>query len=179
MESRQIWRVGEKVISAERLHRAIEGIMELRARGLSQQEAAKKAGVDRSFISRLESLGEVRRGATVAVVGFPVANKAALEQAARAAGAEFVLLLTNEERWRYARERTGDQLFNELMQVLSTLASFDRVLFLGSDMRIRLVEAILGKDRVVGVSLGQSPIREDVHLDPERLAAMVREVRRP
>ncbi len=179
MDSRQIWRVGEKVISAERLYRAIEGIMELRARGLSQQEAAKKAGVDRSFISRLESLGEVRRGATVAVVGFPVANKTALEQAARAAGAEFVLLLTNEERWRYARERTGDQLFNELMQVLSTLASFDRVLFLGSDMRIRLVEAILGKDRVVGVSLGRSPIREDVHLDPERLAAMVREVRRP
>lgn len=176
MEARQggdLWRIGDKLVSRERLVRAIERIMEMRARGRSQHEVAKACGVDRSFVSRLETLGEVRRGQRVAVVGFPVANRGELEARARQAGAEWVLLMSNEERWRYARERSGERLFNELMEILSHLSQFDRVIFLGSDMRIRLVEAILGSDRVVGVSLGASPIDRDVEVDPDRIAALV------
>ncbi|MEW6045779.1 MAG: helix-turn-helix transcriptional regulator [Bacillota bacterium] len=172
-EGPDLWRIGDKLVSRERLFRAIDRLMEMRARGLSQQEVARSAGVDRSFVSRLESLGEVRRGSRVAVVGFPVANKAELEAAARQAGAELVFLMTNEERWRHARERPGDQLFNELMEYLSILSRFDRVIFLGSDMRIRLVEAILGSDRVIGVSLGPSPITKDAEVDPHRIAALI------
>lgn len=172
-EGTDLWRIGDKLVSRERLVRAIDRIMEMRARGRSQQEVAKLFGVDRSFVSRLETLGEVRRGSRVAVVGFPVANRAEVEAAARQAGADWVLLMSNEERWRYARERSGDRLFNELMEVLSQLSQFDRVIFLGSDMRIRLVEAILGSDRVIGVSLGPSPIADDVQVDPGRIAALV------
>ena len=170
-------RIGEKLVSRERLARAIDRMLEMRARGASQQEVARAFGVDRSFVSRLETLGEVRRGSRVAVFGFPVQNPEELERAAREAGAEWVWLMTNEERWRYARERPGDQLFNELMEILSRLSHFDRVVFLGSEMRIRLVEAILGSDRVIGVTLGPSPIAADVYVEPERIAALVSGVR--
>lgn len=172
-----VWRIGDKIVSRERLLRAIERAMEMRVRGASQQEAAQALGVDRSFVSRLEALGQLHRGARVAVVGFPVANKAELEQACRQAGAEWVLLMNNEERWRYARERSGDVVFNEIMEQLSALSHFDRVVFLGSDMRIRLIEAILGPDRLVGFTLGPSPLIEDVTVDPQRLAALVSEVK--
>ena len=177
MQPGQLWRIGDKVISADRLLGIIEQMLNLRSRGLTQQEVAQMVGVDRSFLSRLEALGELRRGERVAVVGFPVANKTELEQAAREAGADFVLLMTNEERWRYARERTGDQLFNEMMLLFSSLTGYDRIVFLGSDMRIRLVEAIFGSDRVVGVDLGRSPLGSDVYVDPQRLAALVRGVK--
>lgn len=173
----ELWRVGDKVISREKLLRSIDRIMAMRARGASQQEAARACGVDRSFVSRLEALGEIRKGARIAVVGFPVANRDELEAAARDAGAEWVLLMSNEERWRYARERPGDRLFNEIMEQLSYLSRFDRVVFLGSDMRIRLVEAILGPDRLIGVNLGPSPLHQDVHVDPARLAALIGEVK--
>ena len=178
MEPGRLWRIGDKLVSGDRLRSLIQQMLDLRARGLSQQEVARAVGVDRSFLSRLEALGELRRGERVAVVGFPVANKEELERAAREAGAEFVLLMTNEERWRFARERSGDQLFNELMALLSSLTAYDRVVFLGSDMRIRMVEAILGTDRVVGIDLGPSPLASDVAVDPQRLGALVREVRR-
>ena len=177
MQPGQLWRIGDKVISADRLLGAVEQVLSLRSRGLSQQEVARMVGVDRSFVSRLEALGELRRGERVAVVGFPVANKTELEQAAREAGADFVLLMTNEERWRYARERTGDQLFNELMLLLSSLSGYDRIVFLGSDMRIRLMEAIFGGDRVVGVDLGRSPLGSDVYVAPQRLAALIQGVK--
>ncbi|WP_324669505.1 helix-turn-helix domain-containing protein [Geochorda subterranea] len=176
-ESADLLRIGEKLVSRERLARAIDRMLEMRARGASQQEVAQAFGVDRSFVSRLETLGEVRRGARVAVVGFPVQNPQELGRAAQEAGAEWVWLMTNEERWRYARERPGDQLFNELMEILSRLSHFDRVVFLGSEMRIRLVEAILGSDRVIGVTLGPSPIAADVYVEPERIAAIVSGVR--
>lgn len=176
-ETPDLWRIGDKLVSRERLARAVDRILEMRARGMSQQEVARAFGVDRSFVSRLEALGEVRRGARVAVIGFPVANPQQLEAAARQAGAEWTWLMTNEERWRYARERPGDQLFNELMEILSRLRAFDRIVFLGSEMRIRLVEAILGSDRVIGVNLGPSPITQDVYVDPERIAALVSGVR--
>jgi len=173
----RLWRIGDKLVSLDRLVSAIERMLELRSRGLSQQEVARMAGVDRTFLSRLESLGELRRGERVAVVGFPVANRQELEQAAREAGAELVLLLSNEERWRWARERSGDQVFNELMALLSTLSGYDRIVFLGSDMRIRLVEALFGADRVVGVRLGPSPLEQDVAVDPQQLARLVRGVK--
>ena len=64
-------RIGEKLISTSRIHRTVDQILELRSQGQSQQEVAEQIGVDRTFISRLEGLGEVRKGGRVAVIGFP------------------------------------------------------------------------------------------------------------
>lgn len=68
-------RIGDKVIDRARLHRLIDQALDLRAGGASQQEVADRLGTDRTFVSRLETLGELRRGRRIGLVGFPVANK--------------------------------------------------------------------------------------------------------
>ncbi|MDI3501622.1 MAG: hypothetical protein PWP22_1393, partial [Thermoanaerobacter sp.] len=65
-------KIGDKTINLEKLHGIIDKIIEMRQNGLSQQEVASRFKVDRSFVSRLESLGEVRKGGNIAVVGFPI-----------------------------------------------------------------------------------------------------------
>lgn len=86
----EFYRIGEKLISMEKLNRTVARIMSLRSEGLSQQEVAVRFGVDRSFVSRLETLGAVRKGARLAVVGFPVKNK------------EEILSLLKETGWTSA-----------------------------------------------------------------------------
>ena len=81
--STEFLRVGDKLLDKGKIARAVERVLAMRAAGASQQEAADAVGVDRSFVSRLEALGEVRRGGRVALVGFPVANKAEIEAVAR------------------------------------------------------------------------------------------------
>ena len=55
-------RIGSKLLSRQKLNQAIDKILEMRVQGNSQTEVAGILGVDRSFISRLEALGEVNRG---------------------------------------------------------------------------------------------------------------------
>ncbi len=168
-------RIGEKLVDRERLYKAVDKILELRSRGLSQQETADQVGIDRAFVSRLESLGEVRKGARVALVGFPVGNKDEIRKVAEEEGIDFVLLLNDEERWAYLKNKSGQEVFNEIMSVITQLKSYDAVIFMGSDMRVGLVESILG-DRVVGMVIGTSPIRGDKHVDPEALREVVRRI---
>lgn len=165
-------RVGEKLIDRERLVARIDEILKLRASGWSQQDAAERFGLDRSFVSRLESLGELRKGRRVALVGFPLGNKDELEAVARACGVEFVLLMTNAERWEFARSRDGVQLINEIMALVARLREFDVVVFVGSDMRIRMASALLG-DRLVPWELGRSPLDRDYQVDPDRLRSLL------
>ena len=86
-------RIGDKLISMEKLNRLMAQIISLRSQGISQQEVAERCGVDRSFISRLESLGAVRRGASIAVVGFPLKNKE-ISSLLDELGVDFRLLMT-------------------------------------------------------------------------------------
>lgn len=169
-------RVGDKVIDPERIHRSVDLILKLRQEGLSQQEAADRLGVDRTLISRLESLGEIRKGPRLAVIGFPVANGAELTAVAQEEGADFIMLMSEEERWRYVKEKSGAELINELMALVFQLEGYDAVVFLGSDMRIKMVEAMLGP-RVVSWEIGISPIREDRWVNPEQLRQMIRQLK--
>ncbi|MBC7325047.1 MAG: helix-turn-helix domain-containing protein, partial [Moorella sp. (in: Bacteria)] len=96
-------RIGDKLISRRKVNTVLDRIFALRRQGFSQQETARQVGVDRSFVSRLETLGEVRRGRRLAVVGFPVANKTEVENMLRQEGVEYILLLTDAERWDFVR----------------------------------------------------------------------------
>ena len=58
----ELFRVGEKMISMRKIEETVRAVLKLRSEGLSQQEAANSLRLDRSFISRLESIGEVRKG---------------------------------------------------------------------------------------------------------------------
>ena len=103
----KFFRIQDKMISREKLMVTITRILELRARGLSQQEVANRLGVDRTFISRLETLGELRKGKTLALIGFPILNKAEIEELAANEGVDLVFLMSEEERNHWASEKPG------------------------------------------------------------------------
>lgn len=173
----KIIRVGDKIISYDKIFKIIDRILSMRAEGFAQQEVADKLDIDRSFVSRLENLGEIRKGERIALVGFPVANKDELTQVALNLGVDFIYLLNNTERWDFVREKSGAALLNDVMELISEVRQFDTVIFIGSDMRIRLVEAILGKE-VISIQIGESPITEDKYVDPDVLRNLVAAIRR-
>ncbi len=165
-------RIGDKLVSRDRIIHMIDKILDKRVAGASQQEVANDLGVDRSFVSRLESLGEVRKGGKIALIGFPVANKAELEQVCEEYGVDYTLLLTDQERWRLANESTGTNLINELMRLLALIRSHDTIIFVGSNMRIKLAEALTDK-QLIPIHIGESPIQGDKYVDPEELRTIL------
>jgi hypothetical protein len=66
----------------------------------------------------------------------------------------------------------GVQLFNRVLDIIAMLRNFDKVIFLGSDKRTKLVEAILGNE-VITIDIGESPITHDVYVDPGMFMAVI------
>lgn len=157
-------RIGDKVISKEKLWSQIEKVLDLRVKGLSQQEAARQMSLDRAFISRLEGLGEVRKGHRIAVVGFPIKNKEELLLMLEKEGVEFSLIMSEVERWAFVRESSGIDLFNKVMELTAELKNFDCLIVLASNKRIKLFQQLFNNE-VVGLEIGQSPIEEDKLVD--------------
>jgi predicted XRE-type DNA-binding protein len=169
-------RIGDKIINKQKIYDAIERMVELRQQGLSQQEVANQLGVDRTVISRLETLGEVRKGGHLALVGFPIANRDELTVVAKAEGIDYILLLSEEERWRFVQEKSGIELFNEIMRIIAQLRMYDTLIFVGSNMRIKLIETLLDKE-VIGIQIGESPIAEDKYFCPAELRTIIRHLK--
>lgn len=166
------FRIGDKLLNRVKLDRIVDRIFDLRISGLSQQEVAHRVGCDRSFVSRLESLAEVRKGGSLAIIGFPLANTTELLSLCQELGVEYTLLMNDVERWEMIQSHDGRSLLNWLMQLMLEMSDYDHVIMIGSDMRIRLAEAILG-DKVVGVLIGASPIEEDVYFSPDKLRRLI------
>ncbi len=169
-------RIGEKVLSREKLEREINKILQLRTGGLTQGEAARKLGIERTFVSRLESLGEIRKGKKVALVGFPIKNKDEILLMAQKTGIDFTLLLNQKERVEFIENRTKTDLFNEIISIISRLIDFDLIVFLGSDKRVDVAEKLFSI-QVIGVEIGKSPITEDQYIDPEMILGILKEVK--
>ncbi len=169
-------RIGDKLINRQKLYRTVDLILKLRCQGLSQQEVANQVGVDRTVISRLENMGEVRKGKSVALVGFPIRNCEELEQVARQEGIDYCLLLTEKQRWQFLQENSGVELFDSIMKIISDVRRSDMVIILGSNMRIKLIETLLDKE-VIGIQIGESPIAEDKYVEPELVRDIVRKIR--
>ena len=110
---------------------------------------AARFEVDRTFVSRLEGLGAVRKGSSLAVIGFPVKNKEEILDLLAELGVDFSLIMTDDERWRFVQEKSGIELFNEVMSLVARVRTFDVVIFIGSRQRIRWSAALLDKE-VVG-----------------------------
>lgn len=168
----ELVRIGDKIISRQQIDRWITRILDLRRQGYSQQDVAQNLKIDRTFISRLESLGELRKGGGVAVVGFPVANVKGLEKICRKYGVDWWLLLSEEERLAFVR-RGGLELFNEVMSILATIRHYDTVVVMGSNKRVQLVEALLDRD-VIPLVLGESPLKEDVEVDLDEFERIIK-----
>ncbi len=170
-------RIGDKLISLSRIENSLQEMLDLRQQGISQTEVAKRFDIDRTFLSRLESLGEIRKGRTIALVGFPVKNIAKLKQVALHEGVDFTLLMTDKERWDFVYEKSGIELLNEIMGLLYQVRQYDVVIILGSDQRLRLFKALLDNE-VISINIGKSPITQDVYVDPENLRDVIKTVKR-
>ncbi|SNX54307.1 transcriptional regulator [Thermoanaerobacterium sp. RBIITD] len=170
-------KIGEKTINLEKLHNTIDKMIEMRVNGFSQQETATKFKVDRSFISRLENIGEVRKGGSIAVVGFPIKNKEEIDKLLKDYGVDFTLLLSEKERLGIADKMTGVELFNTVMDLIAKIQSYDTVIFLGSDKRTKLIEAIFDRE-VICIDIGHSPLTEDVFVKPQLIMDILNTLRR-
>jgi len=170
----RLFRIGDKVVSREKLLDAVDAILEDREQGATQEEAARHAGVQRSFVSFLETLGELRRGPRVALVAFPVANAEEVRELGERYALDFVLAVSQAQRESI---ESGDatNIFNQLLETLATLRDFDTVVLLASDYRVATIERILGAE-VVGMPLGHSPLREDVAVDLAELERILQAV---
>jgi len=163
----RLHRIGDKVVSEDKLRDAITAILEDREAGATQDDVAKSHGVQRSFVSFLETLGEVRKGSRVALVGFPIANADAVKALAETHALDFVLVLSQEER-EDIESGEVTAVFNTLLETIATLRDYDTLVLMASDWRIKTMERILGTE-VVGVPLGPSPLRAAVTVDIEQL----------
>jgi hypothetical protein len=54
------------------------------------------------------------------------------------------------------------------MRLMALIRTYDTVIFIGSNMRIHLVEALTDK-QLIAISLGESPIQGDREVDPQAL----------
>lgn len=168
-------RIGDKMISREKIHEAIDAILSRRSKGQSQSEVAADLGVDRTFISRLETLGELRKGGSIALIGFPIANCDEIRDVAKAEGVDFTLVMTDEERWAFVRQRSGIDLLNELMTLIAYVRRFDKVIFIGSDKRLEIMKGLVDRNtEVATIVIGKSPVAGDVYLNPESLRKVIR-----
>ena len=152
--------------------RLIDQIFEMRSTGAAQQEVANRIGVDRTFVSRLENLGEVRKGHRIAIVGFPIKNKQEILSLLNKEGIEFTLIMTELERWDFVKNINGVDLLNKIMSLLAEARSYDIVVVIGSNKRIKVLEAILDKE-VIGLEIGESPIEEDKYVNPDKVMDII------
>lgn len=169
-------RIGEKVISEDKLQKEITKILKLRAEGLTQGEVARKLGVERTFVSRLESLGEIRKGKKIALVGFPIRNKEEILSLAEKFGLDYTIVLSNEERHHFVNSRNKNELFNDLLDIITHLLDFDVIIFLGSDKRVDFAEKLFNI-QVIGIEIGQSPITEDQYVNPQIIEEVMKEIK--
>jgi transcriptional regulator with XRE-family HTH domain len=161
-------RIGEKVIDRKKITSVIDKLLELRAQGLSQKETASRIGLERTFISRVEKIGEIRKGRKIAVLGFPIANKEELQELLNKKGIEFSMIMSDEERWDFVSNKNGIELFNTVTDIITKIHTYDTVIVIGSNYRIRVSEALLDKE-VIGVEIGKSPIENDKNVDIKKV----------
>jgi phosphoglycolate phosphatase-like HAD superfamily hydrolase len=173
----RFYRVGDKVVGRDKLIERIEAILIDREGGATQQEAAAAHGVDRSFVSWLETLGEVRRGKRVAFIAFPVANVADVRRVCDEHGVELAMIISQSEREGFEAGR-ADAVFNLVLDVLADLKDFDVVIIFASTKRTGTIEKILGRE-VIARPLGPSPLRHDVAVDLEQLTDLLDAVTAP
>lgn len=175
MRKDRVYRIGEKMISLDKAVRQVEKALEMRERGVSQQETANRLQLDRSFLSRLESIGEIRKGSRVAVIGFPLANAAELSAVCSEYGLDFFLILNNLERWNMVQDKQALDFFNTMFELVTRLRQFDTLIMITSDKWFNLAEALLDL-QIMHLDLGPTPIDDDRTVDPEYLRDTLKQV---
>lgn len=161
-------RIQDKIISRQKINDVITKILQRRALGYSQQEVAEQMSVDRTFISRLEGIGEIRKGKTIACIGFPVKNKDEIRTILEEEGVDFIMLMTEGERLEFVQQRSGQEMLNLLMDLIAQMHAFEVVIAIGSDKRTKMIQSLLDSE-VISVEIGASPLTEDKWVAPDEI----------
>ncbi len=175
MHSERFFRIGEKLISLNKAFRVAEKALELREQGFSQQETSKKLSLDRSFVSRLETIGEIRKGSRIAAIGFPLANSTEISELCREYGLEFYMVLNNRERWDMVQDKQALDFFNHMLDLVAQLRQFDVLIMITSDKWYHLAEALL-EIQIIHLDLGPTPIEEDLVFEKRRFEDTLKQV---
>lgn len=166
-------RIGDKVVSRKKIEKAIDEIIKLRTLGLSQSDVGERMNIERTFISRLEGLGEIRKGQSIAAVGFPIKNKQEVEKVLKEYGVEYYLLMSEEERNNFVNQSNGPTLINYMMELINKFRSFDTVIAMTSDYRNKIIKDMLD-NQIVEIDIGKSPLKEDVSVNIDMLVDILR-----
>lgn len=169
-------RIQDKIISWQKIEKVLQRALQMRERGFSQQEVGDRLSLDRTFISRLESVGEIRKGQSIACVGFPILNKDEIQEILENEGVDYILLMTEKERLDFVNLCSGKELLNELMNLTAQFRKYEVVICIGSDERIKLIEGILNSE-VISIEIGTSPITEDKWVDPQEIRKILRYIK--
>jgi len=175
LQSERLFRIGEKLVSLDKAVRIAERALEMRERGCSQQETSRQLQLDRSFISRLETIGEIRKGSRIAVIGFPLANAPEISALCRDNGLEFYMILDNNQRWEMVRDSQALDFFNRMLELVSRLRQFDTLIMITSEKWYHLAEALLDI-QIIHLDLGPTPIEEDRLFAQERLEKTLQQI---
>ena len=168
-------RIGDKIVSVPKIEQKIHKILRLRATGLSQQEVANLLHLDRTFISRLESSGEIRKGKKIAVFGFPVENNEEIKGISKELGVDFIYVLNQEERWNLVKDKSALKFFNEVMELIARLQAYEIMILISSRRWLKIAEAFFSNE-IIFLELASSPIEKDCRLDPVRFQKIVSKV---
>jgi len=169
-------RIQDKIISWQKIETTLKKVLQMRARGFSQQEVADRLNIDRTFISRLEGIGELRKGQTIACIGFPLSNKDEIQSILEKEGVDYILLMSEQERQDFINKRSGKELLNVLMDLIADVRKYEVVICIGSDERLKLLAGVLD-GQIISLEIGTSPITEDKWLDPEIIRKVLRSIR--
>jgi hypothetical protein len=110
------------------------------------------------------------------VVGFPIQNKDELQSVCTDEGVDYVLLMTETERLNFVNERSGQELLNDVKDLIGLVRTFDVVIVLGSDYRLNLVRGVLDCE-VVPLEIGHSPLTEDIWVDPVKMRQLLKTIK--
>lgn len=166
-------RIGDKVISRKKIDKTIDEIIKQRALGLSQSDVGERMNIERTFISRLEGLGEIRKGHSIAAVGFPIKNKQEVEKILKEYGVEYYLLMSEDERNGFVNQSNGQQLINYIMELINKFRGFDTVISMASDNRNKIIKDMLD-NQIIEIDIGKSPLKEDVLVNTDFLIEILR-----
>jgi len=169
-------RIQDKIISWQKIENTLQKILQMRAKGFSQQEVADRLSIDRTFISRLEGIGELRKGQTIACIGFPLSNRDEIKEVLEKEGVDYILLMTEQERLDFVNQRTGKELLNVIMDLIADARRYEVVICIGSDERLKLMAGVLD-GQVICIEIGTSPITEDKWLDPNEIRKILRSIK--
>lgn len=169
-------RIQDKIISWQKIENTLQKVLQMRAKGFSQQEVADRLAIDRTFISRLEGIGELRKGQRIACIGFPLSNKEEIKEILEKEGVDFIFLMNEQERLDFINNRSGRELLNVIMDMIADARKYEVVICIGSDERIKILSSVLD-GQVICVEIGTSPITEDKWLDPNEIRKILRSIK--